>query len=82
MTNAAVAEIVSAVSGPVLTLKYKGGEKQVVVPDGVPIVTFEPGGADMLVPGARVFIPAQRADDGTLKAGGVYVGRNGVNPPM
>jgi hypothetical protein len=35
-----------------------------------------------LKPGATVFVPAQRGDDGALAAGFVAVGANGVNPPM
>jgi hypothetical protein len=82
MTNAAVAEMVSGVSGPVLTLKYKGGEKQVVVPEGAPIVSFEPGQRDLIQPGVRVFVVALKGDDGTLKAAAIYVGHAGVDPPM
>ena len=36
----------------------------------------------MLVPGAKVFIGAQAAADGTLSAARVAVGKDGLTPPM
>jgi hypothetical protein len=47
-----------------------------------PIVTFGPGDQAMLQPGAHVFIPAQRQADGTVTAGRVLVGKDGLVPPM
>lgn len=88
MTNATVADLVSAPAtvpgGQQLTLKYKGGEKTVIVPPGVPVVSFKPGKADeqaLLVPGARVLITAQEKD-GKPTALRLLVGRNGFAPPM
>jgi hypothetical protein len=49
-------------------------------PDGVSIVLSATTEADS--PGATVFVPAQRGDDGALAAGFVVVGTNGVDPPM
>jgi hypothetical protein len=65
----------------VLTLKYKDGEKKVVVPADCPIVSFNPGDRSELRPGAGVFVVAQKQPDGTLLAPRVNVGR-GVAPPM
>jgi hypothetical protein len=45
-------------------------------------VTLGPGDKALLAPGAAVFVPAQRAADGTLSAGRVLVGKDGVVPPM
>src|SRR5689334_8163322 len=42
MTNAAVSAVVTAKSGNDLTLTYKGGTQQIIVPANVPIVTFAP----------------------------------------
>jgi hypothetical protein len=83
MTNATIADV-AAGSGPgrVLTLKYKDGEKKILVPDGVPIVTFLPAERSELKPGAHVFVGTQRQADGTLTAGRVNVGLNGLVPPM
>jgi hypothetical protein len=82
MTNATVESSVSNVSGRALTLKYKGGEKTVLVPPDAPIVTLEPGTPAMLVPGAHVLVIAMRQPDGTITAGRVLVGKDGLVPPM
>jgi hypothetical protein len=83
MTNATVTNAVKGVEGRTLDLSYSGGkEKKIAIPDGVPIVTFGPATEADLKPGATVFVPAQRRDDGALAAGFVAVGTNGVNPPM
>ena len=83
MTNATVAEIVTAVDGQVITVKYKDGEKKIVVPPEAPIVTYVPGDKGELKPGAKIFIiAAQRQPDGTLSAARVNVGRDGLTPPM
>jgi hypothetical protein len=84
MTNATIADVASGPSqgGRVLTLKYKDGEKKVLVPEGVPIVTFLPAGPNELKPGAHVFVGAQRQPDGSLTAARVNVGLNGLVPPM
>ena len=88
MTNATVADLAAAPAsvpgGQQLTLKYKTGEKTVLVPNGTPIVSFKPGNADqeaLLVPGAKVLITAQEKD-GKPTALRVLVGRNGFSPPM
>jgi hypothetical protein len=83
MTNATVTNAVKGVDGRTLDLSYSGGkEKKISIPDGVPIVTFGPATEADLKPGATVFVPAQRGDDGALAAGFVAVGTNGVDPPM
>ncbi len=82
MTNATVAEIVEDVDGRVVTLRYKDGEVKMVVPPGVPIVTFGPGEKDPLKPGAHVFMSATKQADGRVTAGRVLVGKEGVVPPM
>ena len=82
MTNATVATVASAAKGRELTLTYKGETNKVVVPPGVPIVTFEPGTKEMLTPGAKVFVGTQKQADGTLTAARVNVGKDGLTPPM
>jgi hypothetical protein len=82
MTNANVDATVAAADGHVLTLKYKGGEKRIVVPDGVPIVTFAPGEVGELKAGAQIFVAAaKKLPDGTLETARISVGR-GIAPPM
>ena len=82
MTNATVAEVVAVDLSRRLTLKYKDGEKTIVVPPDAPIVTFEPGDRAMLVPGAHVMFGAAKQPDGTFSAGSVNVGKDGLVPPM
>ena len=65
MTNATVAEVVSEVSGPVLTLKYKDGDKSITVPPEAPIVTFVPADRSDIKPGVGVFTSVTKAADGT-----------------
>ena len=83
MTNATVAQTVAGTDGQNILVKYKEGEKNVVVPPGTPIVTFLPGDKSELKPGAKIIIfGATRKDDGTLEANRVNVGRDGITPPM
>ena len=82
MTNANVSSKVEGVNGQTLTLSYKGGERKVTLPKDVPVVTFGPATKDDIKAGAAVFVPAQKKDDGTLTAGRVLVGKDGIVPPM
>jgi hypothetical protein len=83
MTNATVAETVKGTDGQNILVKYKDGEKKVVVPPGTPIVTFVAGDKSELKPGAKIIIfGAVKKDDATLEANRVNVGRDGLTPPM
>jgi uncharacterized protein Veg len=83
MTNATVAQMVKGVAGDEITLKYKDGEKKIVVAPDTLIVTYVPGDKSELKPGAKIFIvAANKKDDGTLEAAAVSVGRDGITPPM
>ncbi|MBY3446169.1 hypothetical protein [Rhizobium laguerreae] len=81
MTYATVADAVKGVDGRTVTVSYRGKEKKIAIPDGTPVVTIAPATKDDLVPGAVVFIPAEKAASGPL-AHQVLVGKNGVVPPM
>jgi len=83
MTNAAVAEMVKQVDGQTLTLKYKDGEKKILVPADAAIVAFAPGDKSELKAGAKIFIvAAMKQPDGTLQAARINVGKDGLTPPM
>jgi len=70
-------------SGDVITLKYKDGEKKIIVTPQTVIVTYVPGDKSELKPGAKIFIAAAaKKDDGTLEAAAISVGRDGIVPPM
>jgi hypothetical protein len=83
MTNATVAETVAGTDGQNILVRYKDGEKKVVVPPETPIVTFVAGDKSEVKPGAKIIIfGAVKKDDGTLEANRVNVGRDGITPPM
>jgi hypothetical protein len=63
-------------------IKYKDGEKKIIVTPDTPIVTYSPGEKAELKPGAAIFIAAAtKLPDGTLQTPRINVGR-GVAPPM
>jgi len=82
MTNTTVAEIVRVDPDQRMTLRYKDGEKVVVVPPDAPIVTFVPGDRSLVRLGAHVIITATVRPDGSLAASRVAVGKDGLVPPM
>jgi hypothetical protein len=82
MTNATVSGITAAPQGPVLKVTYKGGEAEVIVGPDTPIVTYVPGDASLLKPGAAIFCIAQKKADGSLTAARITAEKDGVKPPM
>jgi len=82
MTNGNVEQTSASSDGQVLMLKYKDGEKRIVVSPDTPIVIYVPGEKSELKPGTSIFIAAAvKQADGILQAPRVNVGR-GVAPPM
>jgi hypothetical protein len=82
MTNAIVETTVSGVDGQTLTVKYKDGEKTVIVPPDTPIVSVTNGSKDELKPGTpTIVMAATKQPDGSLTTPALYIGR-GVVPPM
>ncbi|MFO0986127.1 MAG: DUF5666 domain-containing protein [Alphaproteobacteria bacterium] len=83
MTNATVDGVVAAGNGSTIKVRYKDGEKTVIVTPETAIVAMGPGKPEMLKPGAKILIfGATRAADGSLSAQSVVVGRDGLAPPM
>jgi hypothetical protein len=83
MTNAAVESAVGSAEGEVVMVKYKDGEKKVIIPADTPIVAYAPGDKAEIMPGAQIIIMgAQKQPDGSLVAPAINVGRDGVTPPM
>jgi len=86
MTNANVEKVeqvaVEKIHGEVLTLKYKDGEQKIFIPPGTPIVKNVAGDRSLLKAGTGVYIPAVRAEDGTLTATRITAGVGGIMPPM
>jgi hypothetical protein len=81
MTNGAVDQTVASVDGPVLTVKYKGGEQKIVVPPDAKILAYSVAETSELKPGAHVAVlRAVKKPDGSLEASRVNVGRGEVVP--
>jgi hypothetical protein len=82
MTNAYVEDIVTAKDGETLTVKYKDGEKKIVVTPQTVIAAAAAGSKDELKPGAQIIIFGwDKQPDGSVLAKVMYVGR-GVTPAM
>jgi hypothetical protein len=82
MTNGSVSEAVQSVDGTTVNVVYHGQSKKIAIAPGTPIVTFAKATNADVKPGAAVFVPAQKADDGKLSTTQVVVGKDGVVPPM
>lgn len=68
MTNASVSEVVAAPEGQVVKVKFKDGTAELIVGPQVPITAVVASDASALKLGAKVFIMATKASDGTFKA--------------
>jgi hypothetical protein len=83
MTNANVETAVAGVSGQKLIVKYKGGEKTLLVTPETVVVTYAPGDANEVKPGTGIFIAAaQKMPDGSLQTPRITYGKDGLVPPM
>jgi hypothetical protein len=82
MTNGAVAgATVTSVDGSTITVKYKDGDKKIVVPPNVPIVRYEIGSASDLKAGAAFTVTAAtKKSDGSYESARINVGRDGTVP--
>ncbi len=82
MTNGGLAKTVTSNDGHVLTVQYKGGEKQVVLTPQTVVVTFVSAERGDIKAGAKIIAATSRAADGALEAIRISVGRDGLMPPM
>jgi hypothetical protein len=82
MTNATVAESVVGNDGHTLLVKYKDGEKKVVVSPDTPVVTYVPADKSELKAGAKIIAFFKKLPDGSFEANRISVGLNGLTPPM
>jgi hypothetical protein len=81
MTNANVEQAVNSVDGQVLSVKYKDGEKKLLVTPETIVVTYEIGRKDEVQPGTKIFVAAaKKQPDGTVQAPRITYGRNGQAP--
>lgn len=82
MTNAMVTAVAQATRGREITLTYKDGKQQVIVPEGIPVVTSVEGDRSLLKPGEYVVVAATLGADGKITASRVQVSKDGVKPPV
>jgi hypothetical protein len=81
MTNGTVGATVTGVDGPVITVKYKDGEKKIMVTPDVPIVRYQIGTSDSIRPGAAFsVVAAVKKPDGSFDVNRINVGRDGAVP--
>jgi hypothetical protein len=81
MTNANVEHMVTSSDGQILSVKYKDGEKKLLVTPQTVVVTYVPGNKDDLKPGTKIFVSAaKKQPDGTLQTPRITYGRNGAGP--
>jgi len=81
MTNGTIGDLVVS-NGRTIIVKYKSGEKKIVIPEDVPIVKLEFGDRSLLVPGTKVVLLAKKDAGANLSALFISAGKNGVTPPM
>src|SRR6204780_1703662 len=78
MTNGTAGSAVTSVDGPVITVKYKDGEKKIFVGPEVPVVRFEVGTMAAVKPGAAfTVVAATKQPDGSFNIGRINVAREG-----
>ncbi len=82
MTNAMVTAMVRSNNGHELTLKYKDGTQQVIVPDNIPVVTAVDGDRSLLVAGQYAVIAVTTDAGGKMSATRVQITKDGVKPPQ
>jgi hypothetical protein len=83
MTNANVEQTVGGVDGQTLSVKYKDGEKKLLVAPETVVVTYVAGDKGDLKPGTKIFIgAAKKQADGTLQTPRITYGKDGLMPPM
>ena len=81
MTNANVEQTVAGVDGQILSVKYKDGEKKLLVTPETIVVTYVPGNKDDLKPGTKIFVSAaKKQPDGTVQTPRITYGRDGAGP--
>lgn len=81
MTNGTVGKLVNA-NGRTLTVNYNNQQKTVIVPDGTPIVTLDPGDRSLLQPGTHIVLFSAADDKGERVATRISAGKDGTVPPM
>ena len=81
MTNATVDSTAAGVDGQEVTVKYKDGEKKIIIGKDAVIRAYVASDKSELKPGAHIaIVRADKMPDGTLQTARINVGRAGVVP--
>jgi hypothetical protein len=81
MTNGNVEQTIAGVEGPVLSVKYKDGEKKLLTTPETVVVSYVMGSSDELKPGTRIYVgAAKKQPDGSFQTPRITYGRNGAGP--
>ncbi len=82
MTNGYVENMVASKDGETLMVKYKDGEKKIIVTADTVIAAVAPGKKEELKPGTQIIVMgSEKQPDGSVLAKVMYVGRD-VKPAM
>ena len=82
MTNAYVESSVTEKDGQAIMVKFKEGEKKIIITPTTAITAVAPGNKDELKPGTQIIImAADKQPDGSVLAKTLYVGRS-LTPAM
>jgi hypothetical protein len=82
MTNAYVESSVTEKDGQAVMVKFKEGEKKIIITPTTAITAVAPGNKDELKPGTQIIImAADKQPDGSVLAKTLYVGRS-LTPAM
>ncbi len=83
MTNGNIESQVVSNDGQTLVMKYKDGEKSIIVPANVEVVMFVPATVADIKAGEKFFVPrGKKLPDGAVEAGVIIINSRGVDPPM
>jgi hypothetical protein len=82
MTNANVEESVAGVDGQMLSVKFKNGEKKILVTSDTAVVKYVTGDRGDIKPGTKIFVAAKKQPDGTFQTPRITYGEDGLTPPM
>ncbi len=83
MTNGNIESQVVSNDGQTLVMKYKDGEKTIIVPANVEVVMFVPATVADIKAGEKFFVPrGTKLPDGAVEAGVIIINSRGVDPPM
>jgi hypothetical protein len=82
MTNGTIGSVKVSDGHTVTVVTYDGGEQTVILPPDIPIVAFAAADRRLLAVGAHVILFVTKRADGTLVAGRILVGKDGLVPPM